>query len=164
MIINFVVGDLSIVLGERTAFIFRLEEYGIRVSETRLLLDDWLTMHRSITLVDLHLDAQNSYLFTYNLLKSSTCFEHYPAHLQDVYVVIVYMQPLVSSLCIKSEINQGYITMHGQPVIKICNAKQARQIYQYKKIKIKLYKNNADIWYNKICNDDTRCCIYTITT
>jgi len=31
-------------------------------------------------------------------LKSSTCFEHYPAHLQEVYVVIVYMQPLVSTL------------------------------------------------------------------
>ena len=40
-------------------------------------------MHRSITLVDLQIDTQNSYLFTY---------------LQDVYVVIVYMQPLVSSL------------------------------------------------------------------
>ena len=25
-----------------------------------------------------------------NLLKSSTCFEHYPAHLQEVYVVNVY--------------------------------------------------------------------------
>jgi len=30
-------------------------------------LDDWLTvLHHSITLVDLQLDAQNSYLFTYN--------------------------------------------------------------------------------------------------
>ena len=29
-------------------------------------LDDWLTVHRSITLVDLQLDRQNSYLFTYN--------------------------------------------------------------------------------------------------
>ena len=28
-------------------------------------LDDWLTVHRSITLVDLQLDAQNSYLFIY---------------------------------------------------------------------------------------------------
>jgi hypothetical protein len=28
-------------------------------------LDDWLTVHR-ITLVDLQLDAQNFYLFTYN--------------------------------------------------------------------------------------------------
>jgi len=30
------------------------------------ILDDWLTVNRSITLVDLQLDAQNSYLFTYN--------------------------------------------------------------------------------------------------
>jgi hypothetical protein len=37
------------------------------------------------------------YLHIIHLLKSSTCFEHYP-HLQEVYVVIVYMQPLVSSL------------------------------------------------------------------
>ena len=37
--------------------------------------------------------------------------------------------------------------MHGQPNIKICNAKQAKQIFQYKKIKIKLHKNNAAIWY-----------------
>ena len=38
------------------------------------------------------------YLHIIHLLKSSTCFEHYPAYLQEVYVVIVYMQPLVSSL------------------------------------------------------------------
>jgi len=38
------------------------------------------------------------YLYIIYLLKSSTCFEHYPAHLQEVYVVTVYMQPLVSSL------------------------------------------------------------------
>jgi hypothetical protein len=38
------------------------------------------------------------YLHIIHLLKSSTCFEHYPAHLLEVYVVIVYMQPLVSSL------------------------------------------------------------------
>jgi hypothetical protein len=38
------------------------------------------------------------YLHIIQLLKSSTCFEHYPAHHQEVYVVIVYMQPLVSSL------------------------------------------------------------------
>jgi len=29
-------------------------------------LDDWLTVHRSITLVDLQFDAHSSYLFTYN--------------------------------------------------------------------------------------------------
>jgi hypothetical protein len=38
------------------------------------------------------------YLQKIHLLKSSTYFEHYPAHLQEVYVVIAYMQPLVSSL------------------------------------------------------------------
>jgi hypothetical protein len=38
------------------------------------------------------------YLHIIHLLKSSICFEHYPAHLQEAYVVIVYMQPLVSSL------------------------------------------------------------------
>jgi hypothetical protein len=29
-------------------------------------LDDWLTVHRSITLVDFQLDAQNSYIFIHN--------------------------------------------------------------------------------------------------
>jgi hypothetical protein len=29
-------------------------------------LEEWLTVHRSITLFNLQLDAQNSYLFTYN--------------------------------------------------------------------------------------------------
>jgi len=29
------------------------------------------------------------YLHIIHLLKSSTCFEHYPAYLQEVYVVIV---------------------------------------------------------------------------
>jgi hypothetical protein len=46
-------------------------------------VDDWLTVHRSTTLVVLQLDAQNFvYLHMINLLKSSTCFEHYPAHIQ----------------------------------------------------------------------------------
>jgi hypothetical protein len=35
------------------------------------------------------------YLHIIHLLNSSTCFKHCPAHLQEVYVVIVYMQPLV---------------------------------------------------------------------
>jgi hypothetical protein len=38
------------------------------------------------------------YLRIIYFLKSSTCCEDYTAHLQVVYVVIVYMQPLVSSL------------------------------------------------------------------
>jgi len=38
------------------------------------------------------------YLHIIHLLKSSTFFEHCPARLQEDFVVIVYMQPLVSSL------------------------------------------------------------------
>ena len=38
------------------------------------------------------------YLHIIQLLKSSTCLERYRAHLQEVYVVIAYMQPPVSSL------------------------------------------------------------------
>jgi hypothetical protein len=38
------------------------------------------------------------YLHIIHLLKSSTCFEHYPDHLQEVYVVSVYLQPPVSSV------------------------------------------------------------------
>ena len=58
-------------------------------------------MRRSITSFDLQLDAQILiYLYIIHLLKSSTCFEHYPTHLQEVYIVIVYMQPLVSSLSV----------------------------------------------------------------
>jgi hypothetical protein len=47
-------------------------------------------------LVDIQLDAQNYYLFTYNIFIEI----HYMfrAHLQEVYVVVVYTQPLVSSL------------------------------------------------------------------
>ena len=36
------------------------------VQTSFIKLDDWLTVHRSITLVNLQLGAQNSYLFAYN--------------------------------------------------------------------------------------------------
>jgi len=49
--------------------------------------------------------------------------------------------------------------MHGLPNLKICIAKQAKQIFQYKKIKIKLYKNSAAIWFN-----NTRGCIHVQLT
>jgi hypothetical protein len=41
--------------------------------------------------------------------------------------------------------------MHGQNNIKLCNAEQANRVHQYKNTKIKLYKNNSAIWYNKMC-------------
>ena len=41
--------------------------------------------------------------------------------------------------------------MHGNTKLKFSYAKQARDIYNYKNIKRKLYRTNAAIWYNKIC-------------
>ena len=42
-------------------------------------------------------------------------------------------------------------TMHGNTNVTFSDAKQARDIYNYKNIKRKLYRTNAAIWYNKIC-------------
>jgi hypothetical protein len=46
------------------------------------------------------------YLYIIHLLKSTTCFKHYPAHLREFYVVIVYIQSLVSPL------SAGDCTLH----------------------------------------------------
>jgi hypothetical protein len=58
------------------------------------------------------------YLHIIHLLKSSTCFEHYYARLQEVYVVIVYMQPLVSSLsagdCLVHRLRKSYFLTGAQ--------------------------------------------------
>ena len=35
--------------------------------------------------------------------------------------------------------------------IKYIDAKQAKELYQFKNIKRKLYRTNAAIWYNKLC-------------
>jgi len=63
------------------------------------------------TLIFYHqLDAQTSCLFTYDtFIKILYMFRAYPAHLQEVHVVIVYMRCLVSSLPagIKTKKNVG---------------------------------------------------------
>jgi hypothetical protein len=43
--------------------------------------------------------------------------------------------------------------MHGPVNVKFTNARQAKETYQYRNIKEKLYKTNAAIWYNKICRE-----------
>jgi len=65
--------------------------------QTLFFLDDWLTVlqRSSITLV-WSPNWCTKFLFIFyviHLLKSSTCFKHYPAHLQEVHVVIVYRCP-----------------------------------------------------------------------
>jgi hypothetical protein len=41
--------------------------------------------------------------------------------------------------------------MHGHKNIELYNAEQEKLVHQYKNTKIKLYNNNAAIWYKKIC-------------
>jgi hypothetical protein len=46
--------------------------------------------------------------------------------------------------------------MHVPENVKFVNVQQAKQIYQYKNTKEKLYKTNAAIWYNKTCRQKYR--------
>jgi len=41
--------------------------------------------------------------------------------------------------------------MHGPMNIKFIDAQQAKDLYQFKNIEIKLYRTNAAVWYNKLC-------------
>ena len=41
--------------------------------------------------------------------------------------------------------------MHGSKNVKFANAQQAKQIYQYKNVKEKLYETYAAMWYNRTC-------------
>jgi len=43
--------------------------------------------------------------------------------------------------------------MHRPLNVKFSIAKQAKEIYQYRNSKEKLYKTNAAIWYNKISRE-----------
>ena len=43
--------------------------------------------------------------------------------------------------------------MYGTMNLKFANAKQAREVYEYKNTKQKLHRTIAAIWYNKSCRD-----------
>jgi hypothetical protein len=70
-----------------------------------------------------------------HLLKSSTCFEHYPAHLQEVYVVIVHIQPLVSSLfagdCPVHRLRKNFSTGAQDRHLQRVTIPEAVYIYNY---------------------------------
>ena len=72
------------------------------------------------------------------LLYASACFEHY--------VLIIRRSKLYYT-------SSGIITpVDDHPVHRLReDAKQAKPVHQYKNTKIKLYKSNAAIWYNKTC-------------
>ena len=50
-----------------------------KLTTLKVYLDDWLTVHHSITMADLQLDAQNSCLLTYNtFIKTLYMFRALP--------------------------------------------------------------------------------------
>ena len=88
-------GIFTKVLG-RVDYMLFVTEHTIGLMEMRPLIT--ATAHQYPWLISNLMHKILIYLNIIHLLKSSTCFEHYPAHLQEVYVVIVFMQPLVSSV------------------------------------------------------------------
>jgi hypothetical protein len=104
------------------------------------IVDDWLTaLHRSITLVNFQLDAQNSYLFIYNtFIKILYMLQALPLSSSGGYVVIVYMQPLASSLSTGD--SSVYRLRNKSLFLNRCTGQSPAE------------------------SDDIRGCVYTITT
>jgi hypothetical protein len=44
--------------------------------------------------------------------------------------------------------------MHGKYNVKFSVAQQAKSVYNYQRLKEKLHKTNASIWFNKICRTE----------
>jgi len=122
------------------------------------------------------------YLHIIHLLKSSTCFELYSDHLQEVYAVIVYMQPLVSSLsagdCLVHRLRKNrctrqspaesddargciYIQLRCRPpevgIVTLCRWLSSAPV-------TKEFFLNRCTRQSPAESDDTRGCIYTIMT
>ena len=91
-------------------------------------VDDWLTVHRSLTLFDLQLDTQNSYLFTYNKFinplnpeLNPICYllallgAHQFLHVSRIRVKLLTFRLLVS-----------YIYIYGAPILMFLDHTQRR--------------------------------------
>jgi len=71
------------------------------------------------------------------------------------FIIVPYM---FRALLCSSSGGQNYIKQHpvsshpvgGRPVHRL-REETAKQVHRYKNTNIKLYKNNAAIWYNKTC-------------
>ena len=101
-------------------------------------LDDWLTVHHSITLTDLQLDAQNSYLFIYNTFtKTLYMFRALPCSSSGgLHRNRIYMQPLVASLsagdCLEHRLRKNsFLTGAQDSYLQRVTIPEAAYIYNY---------------------------------
>ena len=108
----------------------------------RIYLDDWLTVHRSITLVDFQLDVQNSYLFVYN-----------------TFIKILYI--FRALLCSSSGSLRRNCIYAASGIVTLCRwlscAPAKKEFFQ------KEFFLNRCTGQSPAESDDTRGCIYTIT-
>jgi len=110
------------------------------MEQTIALLDGWLTVHRSITLVDLQLDAQNSYLFIHN-----------------TFIKTLYM--FRASPCSSSGGLRRNCIHAASGIVTLCRR------LSYAPVKKELYFFlNRCTGQSPAEGDDTRGCMYTITT
>ena len=103
-------------------------------------LDDLLTVYRSITLVDLQLDVQNSYLFIYN-----------------IFIKILYMFRALP--CSSSEGLRRNCIYAASGIVTVCRWLSCAPVE--KELQFSL---NRCTRQSPVESDDTRGCIYTITT
>ena len=103
-----------------------------------LILLSWKPL--SVTLVDLQLDAQNSYLFTYN-----------------IFIKILYM--FRASPCSSSgRLRRNYCIYAASGIVTVCRWLSCAPV------KKELFFLNRYTGQSPADSDDTRGCIYTITT
>jgi hypothetical protein len=88
---------------------------------------------------------------THRPSSGADMFRATSAHHQEFFSLL-HMQPPV--ICASARpVLLNYTEMHRTKNIKFVNAKQAKEIYNCKNIKRKLYKINAAIWYNNSATD-----------
>jgi len=112
-------------------------------------LDDWLTVHRSTTFVVFQLDAQNSYLFRYN-----------------TFIKILYMFRALP--CSSSGGLRRYCIYAASGIVTVCTVHRIRKSTfltgaQDSHLQNSFFLNRCT-GHSPTDSDDTRGCIYTITT
>ena len=130
------------------------------------VLDDWLTVHRSITLVDLQLVAQNSYLFIYNtFIKILYMFRALPCSSSEgLRRNCIHAASGIATLCrrlscapVKKEFFLNRCTGQSPGIATLCKWLSCAPVK-------KEFFLNRYTGQSPAENGDTRGCIYTITT
>ena len=131
-----------------------------RVSVLLILHHSWSFSHHAWLFKVLVHDSQNK-LRKFNFFIITNLIHKFLVHSHKLHK-IKFLYMFWAQSAHHQEVNDANCTYAAPGIVTLCKwpfcatskeglAKQAKQIFQYKNIKIKLYKNNAAIWYNKTC-------------